>query len=119
MNSLVNTATERKIINVTGKRQVTIPLKFFEKLQFGKEVECYLTDDAIVLRPLSHADDGFAIEILKDLVSQGYAGDELLAKFAEQRLNIKRAINLLVEESDEIASGKRKGATTKEIFGEE
>jgi hypothetical protein len=59
------------------------------------------------------------MEILKDLVSQGYNGDELLEKFAEQRSNIKKAVGVLVEEADEIAAGKRTGATTKDIFGEE
>ena len=111
--------TERKIINITGKRQVTIPLRFYEKLRFGKEVECFITDDALVLRPLSTSDDGFTMEILKDLVSQGYSGDELLTKFAEQRKNINKAIDILINEADEIAEGKRKGATTEEIFGEE
>ena len=110
---------ERKIINITGKRQVTIPLKFYEKLHFGKEVECYLADDAVVLRPLSNSDDSFTMEILKDLVSQGYNGDELLVKFAEQRANIKKAVGLLINEADEIAAGKRNGAATKDIFGEE
>ena len=119
MNIMGSVVMERKIINITGKRQVTIPLKFYEKLRFGKEVECYLTDDAVVLRPLSNSDDSFTMEILKDLVSQGYCGDELLAKFAEQRTNIKKAIGLLINEADEIAAGNRKSATTKDIFGEE
>ena len=119
MSSIDNTATERKIINVTGKRQVTIPLKFYEKLNFGKEVECFLTDNAIVLRPLTTSDDSFAMEILRDLVSQGYSGEELLAEFAKQRANIKKAVGMLIDEADEIAAGKRKGATTKSIFGEE
>ena len=110
---------DRKIINVTGKRQITIPLRFYEKLGFGKEIECSLTDEAIVLRPLANADDNFTMEILKDLVSQGYSGDELLAKFAEQRANIKKAIKIMIDEADEIAAGKRKSTTTKEIFGEE
>ena len=110
---------ERKIINVTGKRQITIPLKFYESLRLGKEVECVLTDDAIVLRPLSNSDDGFTMEILKDLISQGYNGDELLEKFAEQRTKIKKAIGELINEADEVAEGKRKGATTEELFGED
>ena len=110
---------ERKIINITGKRQITIPLKFYEKLRFGKELECFLTDDAVVLRPLSSSNDNFDMEILKDLVSQGYSGDELLMKFAKQRSNIRKAINVLINEADEIAEGKRRGATTKDIFGEE
>ena len=121
MNNTISATAERKIINVTGKRQVTIPLRFYEKLSFGKEVECFLTNDAVVLRPLSYPslDDSFTMEILRDLISQGYNGDQLLEKFAEQRADIKKAIGLLVEEADEIAAGKRKWATTKDIFGEE
>ena len=49
MSALENSMMDRKIINVTGKRQVTIPLQFYERLRFGKEVECVLTDDAIVV----------------------------------------------------------------------
>ena len=116
MNNTEDISLERKIINVTGKRQVTIPLKFYEKLRFGKEIECFLTNDAVVLRPLATLDDGFTMEILKDLVSHGYSGEELLAKFAEQSVNIRKAISVLNEEADEIAEGKRKSATTKEIF---
>ena len=119
MYTLEGSAMERKIISVTGKRQVTIPLRFYEKLCFGKEVECFLTEGAIVLRPLSSTDDGFTMEILKDLVSQGYSGDALLTKYAEQRDAIKKAIGIMVHEADEIAEGKVKSATTKDIFGEE
>ena len=119
MAALEKSVMDRKIINITGKRQVTIPLRFYERLRFGKEVECVLTDDAIVLRPLSNQDEGFTMEILKDLISQGYSGDALLTKFAEQRQNISKAIGLLIDEADEIAEGKRRGATTEEIFGEE
>ena len=116
MLNMENSITERKIINVTGKRQVTIPLKFYEKLQFGKEVECFLTNDCIVLRPLGNSDDGFAVEILKDLVSQGYNGEELIEKFTEQKQNIKKAIGLLINEADEIANGMRKSVKTEDIF---
>ena len=118
MVGLEKSFTDRKIINVTGKRQVTIPLRFYEKLRFGKEIECFLTDGALVLRPLSASDDSFTVEILKDLVSQGYNGDELVIKFAEQRDNIKKAIGILIDEADEIAAGKRQAASTKDIFGE-
>ena len=81
---------DTKIINVTGKRQITIPLRFYEKLGFGKEIECSLTDDAIVLRPHFNNDDNFTMDILKDLVSNGYSGNELLEKFAERRANKKK-----------------------------
>jgi len=114
-----NAAIDRKIINVTGKRQVTIPLKFYEQLQFGKEVECFLTHDAVILRPLTTGDDGLTLEILKDLVAQGYSGDELINEFTIQRANMKKAIGIMIDEADKIAAGKQVSATTKDIFGEE
>ncbi|MCL2708005.1 MAG: AbrB/MazE/SpoVT family DNA-binding domain-containing protein, partial [Defluviitaleaceae bacterium] len=86
---------------------------------FGKEVECYLTDEAIVLRPLMDSDDSFTTEILKDLVSQGFSGEELIEKFTEKKANIKKAVGMLIDEADEIAEGNRKGASTKDIFGED
>jgi bifunctional DNA-binding transcriptional regulator/antitoxin component of YhaV-PrlF toxin-antitoxin module len=113
MDVMEHGVMERKIINVTGKRQITIPLKFYERLHFGKEVECFLADGAVIIRPLSVSDDNFTMEILKDLVAQGYSGNELIEKFAEQRGSIKKAIGTLINEADEIAVGKRKGATTK------
>ena len=119
MSATQSVAMERKIISMTGKRQITIPLKFYEKLHFGKEVECYLTNDAVVLRPLFYSDQSFATEILKDLVAQGYGGDELLSKFEEEYVNIKKAIGRLIDEADDIAAGKRGSATSKDIFGEE
>ena len=119
MNAIEDVTIERKIINVTGKRQVTIPIKFYEKLGFGREVECFLTHDSVVIKPLAENDDNFSMEILKDLVSQGYGGEELLLKFAEQRINVKKAIGILIDEADEIAAGKCDTVSTKDIFGED
>ena len=118
MSPTADLVTNRKIISITGKRKVTIPLKFYEKLQFGKEVECVLTDGAIIIRPLSTSDDNFTMEILRDLVSQGYGGNELIEKFAKQRQRIRTAIGNLINEADEIAEGKIHSASTEELFGE-
>jgi len=108
---------ERKIISITGKRQITIPLKFYEKLGLGKDVECFIEKNALVIRPLSQDDGAFSIEILKDLVSQGYSGNELVSKFEEERQNMNSAIGELLKEGNEIATGKKKGASMKDVFG--
>ncbi len=110
---------ERKIISVSPKRQITIPLKFFRQVGLGSQVECRVQDGAIVIRPLPSDEGEFSVEILKDLVAQGYQGEELVAKFAEHRARIKDAIGRLVNEADEIAAGKRKGASLRDVFGEE
>ena len=77
---------ERKIINVTGKRQITIPLKFYEKLHFGKEVECVLADDGIVILPFSHMDDNFAMEILKNLQIKEIISKRLLVCYLAKQM---------------------------------
>jgi len=40
----------RKIISVSKKRQITIPLKYYRQLGLDHELECTLEDGAIVLR---------------------------------------------------------------------
>ena len=110
-------AMERKIINVTGKRQITIPLKFYNMLGMGKEIECELADNAIILRPFRN-DSGFATEILKDLVAQGYCGNELIEEFEKQQKNITKAINDISSQADDIAYGRKKGAGINEVFTE-
>lgn len=64
-------------------------------------------------------DDYFYLEIMRDLTSQGFSGDELNEKHLVQRENIRQAIGVLLNEAGAIASGKRESATTKDIFGED
>ena len=110
---------ERKIIRVSDKRQITIPLKYYELLGFGHEAECTLQENQIVIRPLQESREEFSEEILADLISEGYNGEELLAKFSEIRRKIKPAIDTLIREADEIAEGKRESPTLSEVFPEE
>jgi len=109
----------RKIISVSKKRQITIPLQFYKHLNLGSEVECSLEDGAIVIRPLYREPSEFSVEILKDLVSQGYSGDELIKQFEIQSKNIRKAISNMLEEADAIAAGEKKAATFDDIFGPE
>ncbi len=109
----------RKIIRVSKKRQITIPLAFYKHLNLGSEVECSLEDGKIVIRPLHREPREFSVEILKDLVSQGYSGDELVKQFEAQSKNIKVAITNILEEADAIAAGEKKAANFHDIFGSE
>ena len=63
-------------------------------------------------------EDGFAVEILRDLVSQGVRGKALLEKFIEMQAGIQKAMSTLLAEADDIAAGKRESATTEDIFWE-
>jgi len=109
---------ERKIIRVSDKRQVTIPLKYYELLGFGKEAECTLRENEIVIRPLQESLEEFSEEILAELISKGYSGEELLSKFREMRRKIRPAIDSMIKEADEIAEGNGKSLSLAEIFSE-
>ena len=86
-------AMERKTIRISEKRQITIPQKFFEALGFGREAECALQDGVITIRPVKERDGGeFAEEILVDLISQGFEGQDLIERFKEQNRRIRPAV---------------------------
>ncbi len=110
---------DRKIISVSKKRQITIPLQFYKHLKLGSEVECSLEDGKIVIQPLHREPNEFSVEILKDLVSQGYSGKELVKQFETQSKNIKKAVTNMLEEADAIAVGEKKAANFDDIFGSE
>lgn len=110
---------DRKIISVSPKRQITIPLKFYKELALGNEVECYIQNGALVIRPIRRGEGEFSVEILKDLVAQGYSGDELVRRFEIESKNIRKAIGMMLEEAERIASGEVPAATFEDVFGTE
>jgi len=76
---------ERKTISISVKRQLTIPLKYYNALGFSNEAECILQEDGLLIRPMRTTADSneFNEIILADLISQGYEGQQLLNKFKE------------------------------------
>lgn len=93
---------ETKRISVSKKRQITIPQRFFEKLNIGDEVECIMTNSEIIIRPVRQETE-FAEEILKDLISKGLQGEQLLAEFRNTRAKIRPAIKRMIEEAEHLA----------------
>ncbi len=43
---------EKKIVSISSKRQITIPLKFFSMLGFDDEAECVGRGNELVIRPI-------------------------------------------------------------------
>lgn len=110
---------ERKIISVSPKRQITIPLKFFRQVGLGKEVECFVQDGCIVIRPLRSDDEQLTVDILRDLVAQGYQGEELVRKFSQERAKVKTAISRVSDDADESSGGKRRGTARSNVLWKE
>jgi len=114
------TVLERKTIHISGKRQITIPQKYFEALGFDKEAECILQDNMILIKPVRENTGGeFAEQILADLITQGYNGEVLLKKFKEEQKKVQPAIEKMLERATEAAKGNGEFSTYNDIFGSE
>ena len=109
----------KKRISVSQKRQITIPIDFFNAVGVENEVDCYVHNSAIVIRPVRDGGGEFDEEILADLISQGLHGDELLIKFKEVRRKMRPAVKSLLNEAALAASGKAPYFTYNEIFDSE
>lgn len=106
-------------IRITSKRQLTIPKAFFDAIGFNNQAECILKGNEIVIKPVSDNSGYFASQILKDLVSQGYEGDQLIAKFEETQSKIRPAIEKMLSEADKVVSGDTDSYSYNDIFGSE
>ncbi|MBR0575061.1 AbrB/MazE/SpoVT family DNA-binding domain-containing protein [Proteiniclasticum sp. BAD-10] len=94
---------ETKRIQISSKRQITIPAKFFNALGFDKEIECIFSGDMLIIKPVKQEDSYFAEQILNDLIRLGYTGDQLLVEFKKMNRKVKPAVEKLIEEADRVA----------------
>ncbi len=106
----------KKRISVSKKRQITIPIEFFKSIGIDKEVDCYMQKNSIVIRPVHENIGEFDEQILADLISQGFSGQELFTRFKQARQNIRPAIESLLKEAHLAAEGKASFATYEDVF---
>ena len=98
-----NTSMEKRRINISSKRQITIPAKYYEALGLSKELDCIYSDRMLILTPVRRDDPAFAEEILSDLVSHGFTGEKLLSEFKKINRQVRPAIEKIIEEADALA----------------
>ncbi|MEW5954001.1 MAG: AbrB/MazE/SpoVT family DNA-binding domain-containing protein [Bacillota bacterium] len=109
----------KKRISVSQKRQITIPIEFYNSVGIDKEVECYVQNNAIIIRPVRETSGEFDEQILADLIAQGLSGQELLDKFKETRRQIRPAVERLLDEARLAAQGRASSKTYEDVFGSE
>lgn len=109
----------KKRISVSQKRQITIPIEFYNSVGIDKEVECYVQNDTIVIRPVRESGGEFDEQILADLIGQGLSGQELLGKFKETRRQIRPAVERLLDEAHRASQGEVPSNTYEDVFGSE
>jgi len=106
----------KKRISVSQKRQITIPIEFFKSIGIYKEVDCYIQNNSIIIRPVREDMGEFDEQILADLISQGFSGQELFTRFKQARQNIRPAVESLLKEAHLATEGKAPFFSYKDIF---
>jgi len=109
----------KKRISVSRKRQITIPIEFFNSIGIEKEVDCYVQNNAIIIRPVREGFGEFDEQILADLISQGFSGQELLARFKDGRRKIRPAVENMIDQAQLAAEGKAPFFTYEDVFSTE
>ena len=109
-----------KKIAISAKRQITIPQKFISMLGFDTEAECLVRGNELVIRPVQTGTGGeFAEQILADLITQGYSGDELLMRFKKAQSQVRPAVEAVIGEAERAAKSETAFASYADIFGAE
>lgn len=76
---------------------LTIPSSF--NIPAGTKFKPYLTTKGIYYKFVDDDFFDFDEDILKDLVSQGYEGQELIDRFSKMKKAIPRALDKLIEDA--------------------
>jgi len=109
---------ERRTVRISEKRQFTIPVKFYNALDFSSEAECFLRDGEIVIKPKSESvGDELSEHILKELIGKGLTGEELLSAFKTERDKAAKAIKKIKKEAVKVSKGKAENLSYNDIFG--
>ena len=111
-----------KIVSISQKRQITIPQKYFSRFHFGGHAKISMLEKGILVEPAENVFNfggEYDVQVLQDLVQQGFSGQELIEAFKEQREKIPSAIKAMKEEAHNIACGMAEFDKPEDIFGED
>ena len=96
-------------IAISNKRQITVPKEYYDYLEMESEANIELEGNKIVITPVRENNDDFSEFILKDLIDEGYGGDELLQEFNRRKNNIRPAVEAWIKDAQEDAAEKDSG----------
>lgn len=102
----VSALNQSQTVKISSKRQITIPSKFYEAGGFDEYALCTWTENGLLLQPLKVNDEDNSVTIFRQLVAEGYEGDELVDKYEEIQNKIVSIKHKLQKAEDDIAEGR-------------
>lgn len=113
-----NKTMKTKKISVSEKRQITIPKDFFDALNIGKEIECGMVDNYIIIKPIQeNFTDEFSEYILQDILKEGYKDKDILEEFKKRRNELKKAAKEFNNDIDDEMKNISNLKGINEVFG--
>lgn len=86
-------------VKVPRQRQINIPKDFYDAFHLSDEAFIEFNGKEIIIRPAEYGVVDFSEDILKDLVRQGYSGEDLIYHFSRIKSEIPRALDRMKEEA--------------------
>ena len=108
--------TEKRIIRVSDKRQITIPQKYFQELGFEKDAICYIDGDSIVIKPIARSGREFSEFILEDLIKEGFEGEALLEEFIRRQAQVRPALESMIADAELAAQNPDNYTSVEDLF---
>ena len=90
----------KRRVKVSKQRQVSIPKDFYKALGFEDEAIMEFNGNEILIRPAPTDEVDFSEDILKDLISKGFSGQELLEEFRRIKAKIPAALRALEKDTE-------------------
>lgn len=86
-------------VKVSKQRQINIPKDFYDSLNIEDEALVEFTGKSIIIHPVGFEEVDFSQDILRNLVEQGYSGEELVQEFGKIKASITKALDALKQET--------------------
>lgn len=80
---------DSRVVKISSKRQVTIPAEWYREEGFTDYALVTRTEEGLVFQPLDVEEEDASVKILSQLISEGYEGDELLARYKDANGKLK------------------------------
>lgn len=96
---------EPQRVKISSKRQVTIPARWYREMGFDEYALATWTEDGLLLQPISVDDEDVTVDILRQLIAEGYKGDELIDEYCKVKSKIISVKSLIAEAEEDMAAG--------------
>lgn len=92
---------KKRCVRISSQRQLTIPKEFYTAMNLADKAIIEFTGKEIIIKSAEQEIVDFSTDILKDLVTKGMAGEELIDEFTRIKASIPPALEAMKKEAQQ------------------